>query len=169
MTDTHTGLARKAIEQFVKNKEEICPPEKIPPAMSRQAGVFVSIHAKSGQLRGCIGTFLPTKKNIAGEIISNAMAAAQDPRFPPISEKELPNLTYKVDVLSDLKPAQKEDLDPKKYGLLISAREGRRGLLLPDLPGVESVDQQIEICRQKAGIGPEEKVDYQTFTVKRHE
>ena len=170
MKNYYVDLARKTVEEFAKTGKKISLPENLPVEMTKKkAGVFVSIHTQDGKLRGCIGTFLPTKKSIAEEIVANAVAAAQDPRFPPVTETELPDLAFKIDVLSDLKPAKKKDLNPKKYGLLVSASDGRRGLLLPDIPGVKTAEEQIEFCKQKAGISPEEKVTFETFTVERHE
>ena len=129
-----------------------------------------SIHHKENHaLRGCIGTFAPTKDDLAQEIIDNAVAAAQDPRFNPISEKELSELKYKVDILSPVKPSKYEKLDPKKYGLLVEGQDGRRGLLLPDLPGIDTPEQQLHFCKKKAGLAPWEQVKLYTFTVERHE
>lgn len=165
----YTKLARKTIGHWVKNRKKISLPGNLASELlKKKAGVFVSIHRLDGSLRGCIGTFLPTQKNIAEEIVNNATAAAQDPRFPPVAKEELPDLVYKVDILSELKPAQKEGLNPQKYGLLVSAKDGRRGLLLPDIKGIETPEQQITFCRKKAGILPEEKVKFQTFTVRRY-
>jgi AmmeMemoRadiSam system protein A len=136
--------------------------------MKGKAGVFVSIH-KGEDLRGCIGTIGPTEENIAKEIVQNAVSAAtKDPRFPPVSPDELNELNYKVDVLTEPEPIQSPDqLDPKKYGVIVEAG-WRRGLLLPDLEGVDSVDYQIEICRAKAGIGQKEPVKLYRFEVKRY-
>jgi AmmeMemoRadiSam system protein A len=161
--DQYVELAKKSVRHYFKTRKEFT---------TERAGVFVSIHQKSGELRGCIGTFLPTLPNVAQEIIRNALAAAfDDPRFPPVEEKELKNLVFSVDVLSQPKKlgAKRFTLDPKRYGLIVSALDGRRGLLLPDIPRVDTAEQQLEICRQKAGIEPEEKIELQTFTVKRHE
>ena len=169
--DPYIKLARQAIEAYVKNKAllPVSPdlPEEI---LKNQAGVFVSLHLKDNSLRGCIGTFTSTQENIAEEIIQNAIAAAtQDPRFPPIKPKELPEIVYSVDILSASKSISKDKLsDPKKYGLIVSAKDDRHGLLLPDLPGVDTVEEQINICRLKAGIGPQETINYQIFTVERH-
>ncbi len=167
----YVKLAKNAVKTYLKTREILEVPAKLSQKLlSEQAGVFVSIHRKDGSLRGCIGTFMPTQENIAQEIIKNALAAAfNDPRFPPIAKKELKNLVFSVDILSKPKPAQKKDLDPKEYGLLIFAPNGRRGLLLPDIPSVKTAEQQLEICRQKAGISPREKINLQIFTVKRHE
>jgi AmmeMemoRadiSam system protein A len=136
--------------------------------MKEKAGVFVSIH-KKGQLRGCIGTFEPQEPHVAAEVIANAISSAtRDPRFPPIAAGELKDLDYSVDVLT--KPELVEDesqLDPKKYGVIVECG-WRKGLLLPDLEGVDSVDYQIDICRQKGGIGPDEPVRLYRFEVKRY-
>ena len=136
--------------------------------MRERAGVFVSIH-KLGELRGCIGTFEPTQANVAEEIITNAISSAtRDPRFPPVTPSELGQLTYSVDVLTKPEPiANQDQLDPKKYGIIVECGL-RRGLLLPDLEGVDTVDYQIDICRQKAGIGPDEPVKLYQFEVRRY-
>jgi len=136
--------------------------------MKQKAGVFVSIH-KLGQLRGCIGTFEPTQDNVAEETMVNAISSAtQDPRFPPIAPDELDDLDYSVDVLTEPEPIDSQDqLDPKKYGVIVESGV-RKGLLLPDLEGVDSVDYQIDICRQKAGIAPDEPIKLYRFEVKRY-
>jgi AmmeMemoRadiSam system protein A len=136
--------------------------------MGEKAGVFVSIH-KLGELRGCIGTFEPQRENVAEEVITNAISSAvRDPRFPPVVPGELKDLEYSVDVLT--KPVlveNKDQLDPKKYGVIVECGY-RKGLLLPDLEGVDTVDYQIDICRQKAGIAPDEPVKMYRFEVKRY-
>ncbi len=169
--DPYVKLAKETIETYIKTNKIPFLPKDLPPEMlKKRAGVFVSIHKKDGSLRSCIGTFLSTKPNLALEIVTNAISSAtQDPRFSPITKEELPLLTYSVDILSQPKKATKKQLNPKKYGLIVSSSDGRRGLLLPDIPEVETAKQQIEICCQKAGIEPKEKVDYQIFTVERHE
>ena len=122
------------------------------------------------ELRGCIGTYLPTRGNIAEEIIRNAIdAATRDPRFSPVTSGELPHLRYSIDILSLPEPVIKmNDLDPKRYGLIVSTEDGRKGLLLPDLEGVETAEEQITICQTKAIIHPEEEVYLERFTVERH-
>ncbi len=169
--NAYVKLAKETVKVYLKTGEILEVPSNLPKKMLRErAGVFVSIHQKSGELRGCIGTFLPTQENIAQEIIKNALSSAfNDSRFPPVTENEFKNLVFKVDILSQPKPAREKELDPKKYGLIIFAQDGRRSLLLPDIPGVETTEQQIAICRQKAGISPREEIKLQTFTVKRHE
>jgi hypothetical protein len=160
-------LAKKTVESYVK-KGKIIPPKELTPKMRQRAGVFVSIH-KSGELRGCIGTIEPQRNNVAEEIITNAISSAtRDPRFLPITPSELKDLEYSVDVLTKPEPIQSKDqLDPKRYGVIVEAG-GRKGLLLPDLEGVDSVDEQIDICRQKGGIGPNEPVKLYRFEVKRY-
>jgi AmmeMemoRadiSam system protein B/AmmeMemoRadiSam system protein A len=160
-------LARETVESYI-TKHVIPEPVDIPEEMRGKAGVFVSIHAGE-DLRGCIGTISPTKDNIAKEIINNAISSAtRDPRFPPISKHELAGLNYNVDVLMPPEPVENEkDLDPKKYGVIVEAG-WRRGLLLPDLEGVKSVEHQIEICRAKAGIEYNEPVKLYRFEVKRY-
>ena len=133
-----------------------------------RAGVFVSIH-KDGKLRGCIGTFLPTRDSIAQEIISNAVSAAtRDPRFDPVRPDELDRLEINVDVLSaPEKISGPEELDVKRYGVIVSSG-GKRGLLLPDLDGVDTVDEQVDIARRKGGIREGEPVTLERFEVVRH-
>jgi AmmeMemoRadiSam system protein A len=171
MKDKYLELAKKTIEAYIKTGKVISLPKDLPKEMlTKKAGVFVSLHLKNNDLRGCIGTFFPTQANIAQEIVQNAVSSAtQDPRFPPVTVNELPNLIYSVDILSASKNVSKGALsDTKKYGLIVSAQDGRRGLLLPDLPEVDTVEEQIRICRMKAGINPWEPVSYQIFTVERH-
>ncbi len=162
-----TRLAKQTVETFVK-EGKTPQPEELTPEMKERAGVFVSIH-KLGGLRGCIGTFEPTQDNVAEEIIANAISSAtRDPRFPPISPEELEDLSYSVDVLIQPEPIpNKDQLDPKKYGVIVECGF-RRGLLLPDLEGVDTADYQIDICRQKAGIMPDEPIKLYRFQVKRY-
>ncbi|MDO8578678.1 MAG: AmmeMemoRadiSam system protein B [Dehalococcoidales bacterium] len=162
-----TRLAKEAVESYVTTGK-LPKVKELVPEMKDRAGVFVSIH-KHGELRGCIGTFEPTQSNVAGEIMTNAVSSAtDDPRFLPVSSEELGDLDYSVDVLTKPEPvADKTQLDPRKYGVI--AQSGwRRGLLLPDLEGVETVDHQIDICRQKAGIAPDEPVNLHRFQVRRY-
>ncbi|MFC1892610.1 MEMO1 family protein [Chloroflexota bacterium] len=163
------GLARETVETYVTEGEVVSAPRELTPEMRGEAGVFVSIH-KSGELRGCIGTFEPHRANVAEETIVNAISSAtRDPRFPSIVPDDLKHLSYSVDVLSRPVPVEsKDELDPKKYGVIVEAGY-RRGLLLPDLEGVDSVEQQIDICHLKAGIAPDEPVKLYRFEVKRYE
>ena len=169
MKDVYLKLARATLEGYLNSGKTIDVPDDCPKELrEKRAGVFVSYH-KGDELRGCIGTFLPIKNNLAEEIISNAIAASRDPRFLPITRDELDDLSAKVDILSTPQKTSIKNLDPKKYGVIVKAKDGRTGLLLPDLEGVETVEQQIEICRQKAGIMPDEEVWLYRFTVERYE
>jgi len=162
-------LAKDTIEKYLKDGK--LPGQESWPKdlLDRTAGCFVSIHTKdTDELRGCIGTILPTCKNLASEIISNAIEATRDPRFPPLRKEEIANLNISVDILSEPEPIPTEkSLDPKKYGVVVKSSDGRTGLLLPDLEGVDDVSYQVAIARQKAGISPEEPVFLYRFTVER--
>jgi len=162
------ALAKETVEKYVRDEKKPSPPKELTPEMREKAGVFVSIH-KLGALRGCIGTFEPQEENVAGEIITNAISSAtRDPRFPPIAPDELKDLDYSVDVLTSPEPVEDEShLDPRKYGVIVEAG-WRRGLLLPDLEGVDTVEYQIDVCRQKGGISPDEPVQLYRFEVKRY-
>ena len=167
--DPWVELAWQSAERWVRERRVLDVPKGLPEALThRRAGAFVSIH-KQGRLRGCIGTIAPTRDSLAEEIIHNAISAAsRDPRFDPIRPDELPWLEINVDVLGEPEDiASEAELDVKRYGVIV--RKGhRRGLLLPDLEGVDTVRQQVDIARQKAGIGPKEKVELQRFEVVRH-
>lgn len=134
-----------------------------------RAGVFVSLK-KDGVLRGCVGTIVPTEKSVGDEIKENVLKSAfEDNRFPPVQREELSDIQYSVDVLGDVeKINSKAELDVKKYGLIVE-HTGRRGLLLPNLEGINSVDDQIAIAKRKAGIKPWEKVTLERFEVRRYE
>ncbi len=168
--DPWVKLARLSLETFVKTGERLDQlPKGLPDEMTGQAaGAFVSLHAR-GQLRGCIGTTGPTTESVAWEIVQNAVSAcARDPRFPPVTISELDSLEYSVDVLGQPEPiVSPAELDVKKYGVIVSCG-GRRGLLLPDLEGVDTVEQQIDIARQKGGISAREKYTLERFEVVRH-
>jgi len=161
-------LARKTIGAYIKEGKVLDAPKPTLTEMAGKAGVFVSIK-KGGALRGCIGTFLPTAENIAKEIIRNAVAAStEDPRFPPITEGELPDLEISVDVLSaPQKATSVKELDAKRYGVIVTSGS-RKGLLLPDLEGVNTPEDQIAVCRRKAGIGDNEPLELMRFEVKRY-
>ncbi|MCD6500734.1 AmmeMemoRadiSam system protein A [bacterium] len=166
-------LAKKAVENYIKKGEIIDVPDNLPrEILEKKSGTFVTIK-KSGQLRGCIGTYLPTRENIAEEIIRNAIAAAtQDYRFDAVQKEELPYLSYTVYILD--KPEQIKDiseLDPKKYGILIKTLDfpPKSALLLPDLEGLDTVEKQLFAACQKAGINPEkEKIVIYKFSAKKY-
>ena len=168
--DKYQELARSSLEHIVKTGKKLEVPCGLPDEMlNKKAGAFVSIH-KSGSLRGCIGTISPTTENIANEIIQNAISAGlSDDRFNPVSESELPYLVYKVDILGETEAISgPEQLDIKRYGVIVTSGN-KRGLLLPNLDGIDSVEQQIAIASQKAGIGKGEKIKLERFEVIRHE
>lgn len=161
-------LAKDTIEKFTLDGKTMDIPHSLPDEMEEQAGTFVSIKIK-GVLRGCIGTFQPTTDNVAAEVIQNAISAAtRDPRFPPVTADELDDLEYSVDVLSSPEKIQsKKELDPKKYGVIVVSGT-RKGLLLPDLDGVNTVDDQISIASTKAGIYMGDEIELFRFKVRRH-
>lgn len=175
--DDYIRLARKTIEYYVATNRrlELLEFEQefsdtfLDIAQSQKAGVFVSIH-KAGNLRGCIGTIAPTKDTIADEIIDNAIqASSADPRFDPIDESELEELDIKVDILSEIEPICSEnELDVTRYGVIVE--QGRkRGLLLPNLEGINTVKEQIEIAKKKANINGNQNIALFRFEVIRHE
>jgi AmmeMemoRadiSam system protein A len=163
----YVRLAQEAVENYVRY-HQVVEPFDLTTDMRRRAAAFVSIK-KLGDLRGCIGTVEPAYLDLAHEIINNAIAAAtRDPRFEPVAESELAHLTYSVDVLSPPEHIDRpEALDPRRYGVIVQSGR-RRGLLLPDLPGVDSVEEQVAIARAKGGILPGEPADLYRFQVERY-
>jgi AmmeMemoRadiSam system protein A len=166
------ALARRAIEEYVRYGERprAAAEEFSDVGLPERAGVFVSIHKKNGDLRGCVGTFMPTRATLAEEVVENAIASAtRDPRFYPIQEWELDDLDISVDVLSEPEPIRSNsELDPQVYGVIVTDREGvRRGLLLPMLEQVKTAEQQVAIAREKAFIGADEPVNLYRFRVQR--
>lgn len=168
--DEYVHLARQGVETIVRTGKEALLPGDVDDALiNSRAGVFVSLH-RHGQLRGCIGTILPTTDSIAEEILQNAVSAAtQDPRFPAVQPNELDSLSVKVDVLMPPEPIESvEELDVMRYGVIVS-HGGRRGLLLPDLEGVDTPAQQVEIACRKAGIREGTPIKLERFEVIRHQ
>lgn len=167
--DVYVNLAKASLESFITKGRILSLPNDLPDEMYKsKAGAFVSIH-ENGALRGCIGTILPTTECVAAEIIQNAISASsRDPRFRPITADEIPFIEVNVDVLGEPEDIDSPDeLDVKRYGVIVS-KDRRRGLLLPDLDGVDTVADQIAIAKQKAGIGQDENVKLQRFEVIRH-
>jgi len=204
---TLVDLAKKAVENYISESKIISPPSKLPEEfLNKKSGTFVTIK-KNDELRGCIGTYLPTKKNIVKEVIDNAIAAAtEDYRFGPIQKEELPHLSYTVYILNEpelvypvksreaeISPKAKlfnwvkdiKELDPKKFGIIVKTAPilspdtdvvfnghmpSKSGLLLPDLEGINTVEQQISIACQKGGINPaREKILIYKFTVEKYQ
>lgn len=167
--DVYVHLARLSLETYCKTGKYAKLPEELPEEMTkRKAGVFVSLK-KYGELRGCIGTISPAAESIAKEILRNAVSAGEeDPRFAPVSEEELTELVYSVDVLSEAEPiTSTSELDVKRYGVIVTSGR-KRGLLLPNLEGVDTVEQQVSIAKKKAGINNNEAVAMERFEVVRH-
>lgn len=165
----HVRLARLTLETYIKTRQKIKLPPGLPAEMlTRRAGVFVSLK-KHGRLRGCIGTIEAATACVADEIVANAVSAGtRDPRFDEVEESELPELVYSVDVLSQAESIDSaEALDPKRYGVIVTCGR-RRGLLLPNLEGVDTVERQLEIAMQKGGISAGEPYTLQRFEVVRH-
>jgi AmmeMemoRadiSam system protein A/AmmeMemoRadiSam system protein B len=163
------AFARTVVEAFVKEGKVISAPEDLTDLLSQRAGCFVSIKTRAGELRGCIGTIDPEKDTLAEEVSVNAInAATRDPRFTPVREDELPGLKYSVDVLSQPELARPEDLDPRIYGVIVADETGtRRGLLLPNLEGIDTAKRQIEIASRKAGIPEQAKIKIWRFRADR--
>lgn len=160
--------ARQCLEDYVLRGVRTPIPQELPEELKERAAVFVSLK-KNGHLRGCIGTLQPVRENIALEIRENAISAGtQDPRFIPVEPHELDELVYSVDVLGEPEPITSlADLDPKRYGVIV--RSGSRsGVLLPDLEGIDTPEQQVEIACQKAGIRKGEKFSMERFEVRRY-
>ena len=166
--DIHVYLARQSLAYYLETGEYMRHPNGLPDELLKSGfGAFVSIK-KRGQLRGCIGTIVGVQDNLANEIITNAVSAGtKDPRFPPVSPEELDELDVSVDVLYAPEPAGIKELDHIKYGVIVTSGY-RRGLLLPNLEGVDSVEEQLSIALQKAGIRPDEKYSVERFEVVRH-
>lgn len=168
--DRLISLAKDSLEYYIKNREKMPVSQSLPKdLLEAKSGCFVTLK-KDGELRGCIGTISPTKDSLAEEIIENAVSAGiYDPRFYEVSEEELKDIKYSVDVLYPPEQiSSKEELDVKEYGVIVSSN-GRRGLLLPNLEGINTVDEQIRIALLKAGINPDEDYSLERFKVIRHE
>lgn len=167
--DAYVQLARRTIEDYVRTGVKTAVPDGLPQELySQRAGVFVSIK-ENGSLRGCIGTIHAVQDSIAEEIIENAISAAcRDPRFQPVKPKELNGLVISVDVLGDTEAIEGPDqLDVTRFGVIVT-KGRKRGLLLPNLEGIDTVEEQIAVARRKAGIGEEEDILLERFEVIRH-
>ena len=162
-------LAKESLRYYMQHAALMTEPSgALPPELTNRAGVFVSLK-KQGQLRGCIGTILPTQPSAAREIIRNAVSAAtEDPRFSQVTSAELDELEVSVDILSSPERIESMDkLDPKRFGVIVR-RGSRSGVLLPDLAGVDTVEDQVDIACEKAGIRSGEPVDLDRFEVRRY-
>lgn len=169
--NVYVKLAKETVETYVKTGKIPPLPENFSKKLlTEKAGVFVSIY-NGEELRGCVGTYLPTEPNVAEEIIGNAIAAAtRDYRFKPITTKELPKLTYSIYILEEPREIKNlDELNPKEYGILIKSETGKSGLLLPDLPGIDTAEEQLAAVCHKCGVRfSEEKVIVCKFKAKKH-
>ncbi|MGD1083112.1 MAG: AmmeMemoRadiSam system protein A [Verrucomicrobiota bacterium] len=160
------GMARQSVTAALGGGS------KVPPAagglyLGARHAVFVTIRERSGRLRGCCGTILPVCANVVAETWRSArLAAFEDSRFPSVEADELANLRFEVSVLHSMeRAASASDLDPARYGVVVSTEDGRRGLLLPGIAEIKTVGRQLGVAREKGGIGPEEPVMLQRFEV----
>jgi AmmeMemoRadiSam system protein A len=163
----YVSLAQESILHYLNHHEKLSCPSPLSNDLKSRSGAFVSIK-KLKRLRGCIGTLEPCEPNLAMEIIENALKAAlHDPRFSPITSEELKDLTYSIDVVRPLvKVSSLADLDPRIYGL-VARSNGKQGVLLPDLEGIDSTEEQIQICRSKGRIPDDEPIEMYRFRVER--
>ena len=163
----YVSLAQESIHHYLNYREKLSCPDPLSKDLTSRSGAFVSIK-KLKQLRGCIGTLEPCEPNLAMEIIENALKAAlHDPRFSPVTPEELQDLTYSIDVVRPLeKISDMSELDPTIYGLVVRSN-GKQGVLLPDLEGVDSIEEQIQICRAKGKIRDDEPIEMYRFKVER--
>jgi len=160
------GLARRSVEAALCGSSEL-PPEPASGYLGAQCGVFVTLRHRSGGLRGCVGTTEPVCANLVAETWRNArLAALQDIRFPPVAEHELAGLRFHVSVIHTTEEVSSAgELDPQRYGVIVSASDNRRGVLLPGLKAIESGEQQLGLAREKGWIKPDEAVTVQRFQV----
>jgi len=163
------ALARNAVETFIRSGNIVTPAESTAGFLASPAPCFVCLKTLDGELRGCIGTIEPARATLAEEVVANAISAAMnDPRFDPVKAAELSNLRYSVDVLLPSEPAEMSDLDPAAFGVIVEDESGsRRGLLLPDIEGIDNAEQQVEIAARKAGIARNERMRLWRFKVER--
>lgn len=159
------GIARAAIARWIHEHQRLSVERPTAPP----AAVFVTLRRSDGSLRGCIGSLNPTQTDVCGETARSAvLAASRDPRFAPVEADELEGLSVEVSVLTRPEPISGvSDLDPARFGVVVRDDNGRQGLLLPDIPGIDDAATQVAIARNKAGIAPESHVTLQRFTVRK--
>lgn len=165
----YVRLARKSLEYYIKHGRSMEVPKDLgEDLLKSRKGVFVTLK-KDGNLRGCIGTIEPTKESLAKEIIENAISAGtRDPRFEQVTKTELNSLVYSVDILNPPQPIESiEDLDVNRYGIIVT-KGMKKGLLLPNLEGVDTKEEQVSIALRKAGIEADENYKMERFEVIRH-
>jgi AmmeMemoRadiSam system protein A len=152
-------LARDSLRKYLTTLRVPMTTGSSPPG-----GVFVSLHGASG-LRGCVGSITGEEDTIEAEVSRQAInAAVHDPRFPPLREAEIDDLDITVYLLGTPEEVLGlSSLDPARFGVIVESARGRRGLLLPDLPGIDTPEAQVDIARRKAGIRPEESIRLYRF------
>lgn len=163
--DVRLEVARRAVEEYVLHGRRLEVGEAVPEETRPPGAAFVTLKLR-GQLRGCIGTLVPTCPNQLQEVAQNAVSAcSRDPRFPPVTPAELPLLDYQVYILEPSEPVPGlEALDPRRYGVIV--RKGpRSGVLLPGIEGIDTAEDQVAIACRKAGIDPEDRPDLERFEV----
>ncbi|MCA9647768.1 MAG: AmmeMemoRadiSam system protein A [Polyangiaceae bacterium] len=160
-----TEIARQAIGAWLDGRE----PTPVAP-LQFEAAVFVTLRDARGELRGCIGSLSPLTPDVTAETQRSAvLAASRDPRFPPLTRSEFLQLSIEVSVLGPPEAIlSAAELDPHRYGVVVRGASGRRGVLLPEVPGVEDVATQVKIARQKAGVDPDEPIEVQRFGVEKY-
>ncbi len=167
LANPYLRLARESLTYFLATGKYMDTPSYVTEDMlTEKRGVFVSLKMED-QLRGCIGTVFPTTKNVAEEIIRNAVEAGRDPRFIPVTQDELEELDFSVDILTEPEETTREDLEPEKFGVIVRS-EDKSGLLLPNLEGVDTVEEQLSIALQKGEIHGDEEYIIERFEVIRH-
>ncbi len=163
----YVRLARDAIRRYLESGEVKVPPGEFDDAPAR--GVFVSLHERSGDeedaLRGCVGSVRPREQTLAREIARSAVAAAvADPRFPPLRLDEVDDLEVTVYLLGEPEPVHSlDDLDPHRYGVIVEGPDGKTGLLLPAIPGIDDAATQVSIARRKAYLSPDDPIRLYRF------
>ena len=160
-------LARKAVETYITTKEMINVHEmSLKEERAQKSGVFVTINSKNN-LRGCVGTIRAYHENIIEETIQNSISAAvRDKRFAPISKEEFQSLSYAVNIIDEPEVVtDMEEMDPLKYGLIVS-NGYRQGILLPNIEGIRTIEEQLGNAMIKADIIQGEPVWLYKFSTK---
>jgi len=163
---TLVKLARNAVEEYLKNRKRIDVPEVLPEKLMRRCGVFVTINdVEKGEkkLRGCIGYPYPTTPLAEAVIDSAISSATSDPRFYPLSLRDLTHVVFEISVLTPPKlvEVEKSSEYPSRIKVgedgLIIERGIYKGLLLPQVPLEWNWDEEEFLCQccVKAGLSPD--------------
>ncbi|MFP4620546.1 MAG: AmmeMemoRadiSam system protein A [Bacteroidales bacterium] len=170
----YAKIAFDAILLYMKTGKKIFKDEsEIPTALKLKLPCFVSIYS-NGDLRGRKGSVEPKHNSLYNEIIENAVSSVEETnKTDPLKEEELDNITLTVDVLSNPKPVEnKSFLKPGKHGIIIEDDGGKKAFVLPETDGIETVEQQMQAARKKAGIDekvPENELKLLNFTVTKYQ